>query len=68
LTDWLLFVHATEQGINPCHQMQNSTFAKQWKWELQLKGSQCTMQEALLTGSGFAVCDGSFKDANGATA
>jgi len=57
-----------EQGIDPCHQMWMSLFSQQWELDLQLKGSQWQMQEALSSALGYAVCNGSFKDANGAAA
>jgi len=48
--------------------MRATEFAQQWVLELNLTGAQRTFLAALSNGDGYAVCDGSFKDGNGAAA
>jgi len=43
-------------------------FAQHWALEMHLTGAQRELQEVLLQGQGYAVCDSSFKDGNRAAA
>jgi len=56
------------QGVDPCQQIQVTMISWQWELDIHLTGSQWEMQEALSQGSGYAVSDGSFKDAASAKA
>jgi len=56
------------QGVDPCQQMWESSISQQWELNILLTGPQWVMIEALSQGSGYAVSDGSFKDAAGVAA
>jgi len=51
-----------------CQTMLATVFSKQWGLTFQLVGAQRELHSTLLSGIGYAVSDGSYKDAKGAAA
>jgi len=53
---------AINTNMNLCQKLRSSEFALQWGLTINQTGSQLALTNVLLSGLGYAVSNGSFKD------
>jgi len=59
---------ATNNNLDFCQKIRASEFALQWGLSIHQTGGQYALLEFFSQGLGYAVSDGSFKDAKGSAA